>query len=210
MAELKELGDFVKDNDMRVTFHPDHFAIINTPDKEVLKKSLLDLVHHAKLFNAMGLDYKSKLVIHVGGGYKDKTASLERFIENWAKVPKGLQYRIALENDDKIYTATEVLYLCQKLQLPMVLDIHHYRCNHGENESLEEILPEFLDTWRKTGLNPKIHVSSPRSKNDMLSHHDYVNPGDLYPFLKLVKEYNVDLDVMVEAKQKDKAMFKPS
>ncbi|MTI81803.1 MAG: UV DNA damage repair endonuclease UvsE [Firmicutes bacterium] len=205
--QLKELGDFIKENEIRVTFHPDHFTVLNTPDEEVFRKSLIDLVHHARIFNAMKLDYHSKLVIHVGGGYKDKISSLERFVENWAKVPKGLQHRITLENDDKTYTASEVLYLCNKLQLPMVLDIHHFRCNHDEDEKMAEIIPEFINTWKNTELPPKIHVSSPKNEKDLKSHHEFIDPDDLYPFLKLMRKHNVNFDVMVEAKQKDKAMF---
>jgi UV DNA damage endonuclease len=90
----------------------------------------------------------------------------------------------------------------------MVLDIHHYRCNHDEDEDLNKIIPKFINSWRKSGLKPKIHVSSPRSKKDMLSHNDYINPDDLYPFIKLMSKFNSELDVMVEAKKKDEAMFK--
>ena len=47
------------------------------------------------------------------------------FIENWAGLPQGIARRITLENDDKIFTAMDTLYLCEKLMIPMVLDIHH-------------------------------------------------------------------------------------
>ena len=89
----------------------------------------------------------------------------------------------------------------------MVMDIHHFRCNSG-CDKLEEILPGFLTSWKDTSLPAKIHASSPRSPGDCRSHHDYVNPTDLYPFLKLAREFGQDLDVMVEAKQKDQAMFR--
>lgn len=203
-----ELGEFIKENKMRISFHPDHYTVINTPNKEIFNKSLYYLEHHLKLFNAMGLDCNSKLVIHGGGGYKDKKASLERFVQNWDSLPEKLRCAIILENDDKIFTASEILHLCKKLSLPMVLDIHHFRCNSNEEESLAELAPEFVNTWNGSGLNPKIHVSSPRSEKDFLNHHDYVNTEDVYPFLKIMREYNINFDVMVEAKQKDLAMFK--
>ncbi|MTI85477.1 MAG: UV DNA damage repair endonuclease UvsE [Firmicutes bacterium] len=207
-SELMELGQFIRENKMRVTFHPDHFTVINTPGADVLEKSIVDLRHHAGLLEAMGLNTRAKLVMHVGGGYKNKSASLERFRQNWSQVPSEARERITLENDDKIYTGSDVLWLCEQLKLPMVLDIHHYLCNHGHGETLGELAPRFIDSWQETGLNPKIHVSSPKSEKNRLSHHDYVDPGDLYPFLTIMREHNRDFDVMVEAKQKDRAMFK--
>ena len=206
--QLSEIGNFIKENKMRVTFHPDHYTLINSPKEEVFKSAIIDLTHHCRIFKAMGLDEHAKLITHVGGGYNNKEESLERFIENWARIPKDIARRMTLENDDKIFTANETLYLCEKLMLPMVLDIHHFKCNHEEESTLEEIYPRVISTWKYTGLPPKIHVSSPRNDTDFRSHNDYVKADDLYPFLMLARKYNVDLDVMVEAKQKDKAMFK--
>jgi len=203
-----ELGNFIKENEMRVTFHPDHYTLINTPKEDVFKASVVDLVHHCRIFNAMGLRANAKLITHVGGGYNSKEESLERFIDNWARIPKGIYKRMTLENDDKTYTANDTLYLCEKLQLPLVLDIHHFQCNHEEESTLDEICPRFIATWDGTGLPPKIHVSSPRSTADFRSHHDYVDTSNVYAFLLLARKHIDSLDVMVEAKKKDKAMFK--
>jgi UV DNA damage endonuclease len=121
-------------------------------------------------------------------------------------VPGYIADRIAIENDDKTFTAKDVLELCNAISLPMVLDIHHYQCNN-EGENLAEILPAVFSTWNTAGLPPKFHISSPKSAIDFRSHHDFVNPDDLYPFLRLARELNNDIDIMVEAKQKDRAMF---
>lgn len=205
--QLIEIGNFIKKNNIRVTFHPDHYTIINSPKEEVFISSVMDLTHHCRILNAMRLDEHSKLLIHVGGGYNNKDKSLKKFIENWSRLPKDITKRISLENDDKIFTANDTLYLCEKLQLPLVLDIHHFRCNHEEGNVLEDIYPRFFSTWNNTGLTPKIHISSPKSETNIRSHHNFVNSDDLYSFLMMAREYKVNLDVMVEAKQKDKAMF---
>lgn len=208
--QLREIGAFVREHQMRVTFHPDHFTLLNSPREEVLLTSLLDLEHHCRIFEAMKLDPRARLVIHIGGGYKNKEESLARFATNWERVPKFITGRLTLENDDKTYTAAEVLNLCEKLNIPMVFDIHHHRCNPG-GEDLGELLPRFFKTWGQAGLPPKVHASSPRSTKDFRSHHDFVHPGDLYPFLRLVRECSCPpkvLDVMVEAKQKDQAMLR--
>lgn len=206
--QLMEMGNFIKKNNIRVTFHPDHYTLINSPREEVFISSVMDLTHHCRIFNAMRLGEHAKLIIHVGGGYSNKDDSLERFIENWSRLPLGISKHISLENDDKIFTANDTLYLCEKLQLPMILDMHHFRCNHEEGSVLEDIYPRFFSTWDITGLPPKIHVSSTRSETDIRSHHDFINSNDLYSFLKMARDYKVNLDVMVEAKRKDKAMLR--
>lgn len=205
---FRELGDYVRLNNFRVSFHPDHYTLINSPKEEVLQSSLIDLQHHHDMLEAMGLGSEAKLVIHVGGAYKDKEDSLQRFLHNWPKVPTAIQQRLTLENDDKTYTVTEVLELCEELQIPMVLDLHHFKCNRKGNEDISALFPRIAATWQGTGLNPKIHISSPKNEKDFRSHHDFVNPLDLLPFLQCIEGLGLDLDVMVEAKQKDTAMFK--
>ncbi|KAF1085703.1 UV DNA damage endonuclease [Sporotomaculum syntrophicum] len=206
--QLQQIGEFVKQHEMRVTFHPDHFTLINTPREDVFQASVNDLMHHCRLLEVMRLNDQAKLITHIGGGYGNKKSALDKFIENWARIPQNIARRIALENDDKTFTARDTLCLCQKLQLPMVLDIHHFSCNHETDSRLEDIYPGFVDTWQETGLPPKIHASSPKSEADSRGHHDYVEPGSVYNFIKLARELPIDLDVMVEAKQKDQAMFK--
>lgn len=205
---LARIGSLVRENGMRVSFHPDHFTLINSPREEVFQASMRDYAHHCRLLEAMGLDSRAKLVTHVGGGYGDREKSLGLFLVNWEKVPGFISGRITLENDDRTFTAGDVLSLGERLGLPVVLDLHHHLCRREEGSRLEEIAPRFLRTWLGTGINPKIHASSPRSETDPRSHHDYVDPGHVYTFLKMAAVYGQDLDVMVEAKKKDLAMFR--
>ncbi|MGI6549497.1 MAG: UV DNA damage repair endonuclease UvsE [Syntrophomonadales bacterium] len=206
LPRFKAIGEFVKEHGQRVSFHPDHFTLINSPRQEVWQASLADLDHHCLMLEAMQLDHRSKLVIHVGGGYQNKENARARFCDNWQLLSERVRNRIVLENDDRVYTAADVLGLCQELHIPMVLDIHHFACNN-EGEDLHELLPAIFQTWQGSGLPPKIHVSSPKSADQPRHHHDFVNPDDLYPFLSLAREITPELDVMVEAKQKDLAMF---
>lgn len=203
--EFKKIGDFVKEKDMRVSFHPAQFTVLNSPKEHVFKNSIQDLLYHVQQLEAMGLDEKTKMVLHVGGAYGDKDKAIERFIEQWKVVPASIQKRLILENDDKTFNAEEVVNLCEYINVPMVLDIHHHKCNH-ENEDLSPIIDRIFKTWNTTGIVPKIHVSSPKNEKEFRSHHDYINPDDLVPFLDLAKEYNQDLDIMIEAKKKDETL----
>lgn len=206
-AEFKEIGDLVKSRDFRVSAHPDHYTLINSKSDEVIESSIRDLDYHARVFEAMGLeDYKYKLVMHIGGLYKDKEKSIERFKENFIKLPDRIRNRIILENDDKSYTASDVLRICKDLKVPMVLDVHHHSCvNNGEK--LEDLLPQVFDTWNGEAFNPKIHFSSPKSPKSFRSHADDIDIDEFRGFLDITKKVGRDFDVMLEAKNKDVALL---
>lgn len=208
--EFTEIGDFVKENDFRISAHPDHFTLINSPAKKVLQDSIRDLDYHVNIYEAMGLtDYKYKLVMHVGGQYKDKKVAIERFKENFVKLPDRIRKRITVENDDKSFTAAEVLGICNELKIPMVIDIHHHNCvNNGEK--LEELLPSVFDTWNGEYFKPKIHFSSPKNCKDFRSHADFIDLKEFTDFLETVKKVGRDFDVMLEVKNKDSALLKLS
>lgn len=96
MPQLIDIGSFVKENKMRVGFHPDHYTLINTPREEVFESSLADLHHHCRILQAMRLDERAKLVTHIGGSYRNKKKSIEKFIENWNRIPEDIAGRITI------------------------------------------------------------------------------------------------------------------
>jgi UV DNA damage endonuclease len=57
-------------------------------------------------------------------------------------------------------------------------------------------------------LAPKIHVSSPKSESDPRGHADYVDADAFYAFAKGIAPSTPRLDVMIEAKRKDDALFR--
>jgi UV DNA damage endonuclease len=87
-----------------------------------------------------------------------------------------------------------------------MFDYHHYKANPGD-APLEELLPRFVATWKNTGRPPKVHLSSPKDDKAYRSHHDYVSLDYVLPFFKMMAEFTDELDVMVEAKQKDRAVL---
>lgn len=204
----KDIGSYILENNLRVSAHPDHFTLINTPREDILQASLKDLEYHVKIFEAMKLDEKdAKLVLHVGGTYGNKKTAAERFIRNFQLMDKRYQNRIILENDDKSFTAKEVLDICQNLSIPMVLDIHHHWCNNNA-ENLAEILPYIFQTWANEKHPPKIHASSPKDQKNIRAHADYVDKSFLMDFIGIARKYSYDFDIMIEAKKKDLALFK--
>lgn len=207
-ALYSTIGDYIKEHRLRVSAHPDHFTVLNTPNKAVLETALKDLDYHVRIFEAMGLSAKeAKLVIHVGGTYGSKKKAIERFIEQFKQIDPRFQERIMLENDDKSFTAKEVLGICQTLKIPMVLDIHHHFCNH-QGEKIEDLLEDIFNTWDNEAHPPKIHASSPKCEKQIRAHADYVDANFLMDFVRIAKVLNRDFDVMVEAKQKDLALLR--
>lgn len=203
--EFKAIGDFVKEHGVRVGLHPDHFTLLNSPKLEVQEASRRDLNYHLNMLEGMGLGTTSKLVIHVGGKYQDRSLALERFKEQFKALSEKIRQRLILENDDRCFTAAEVLKLAKEIGTPMVLDIHHHQIlNHGEN--LDDLLPEIFATWGSE--TPKVHLSSPRSEKDPRSHADYIEAGTAVEFINLARKLNRDFDMMLEAKQKDLALLK--
>ena len=190
---------------MRVSAHPDHYTLLNSPKTEVLAASVKDLDYHVNMLEAMGLPTAPHLVIHVGGVYKNKESSLDRFVSQFNSLSDRIRLRLMLENDDKVYTAAEVLALCQQISVPMVLDVHHHYCaNNGE--TVADLWPDIVRTWH--GAIPKIHISSPKNMKEFRSHADFVEVADVLPFLTMAGKFGQDVDVMIEAKNKDQALFK--
>ncbi len=203
--QYQKIGEKINDNKMRVDVHPDQFCVLNSTKKEVLENTFQILEYHYKILEVLGIENKI-IILHIGSSVLGKENSIKRFINNFYKLPNYIQKCIAVENDDKIYNIEDCLKLCHQLNIPFVLDYHHHLCNN-DGQNIDDYLKDIFDTWNFT---PKIHFSSPKNKTkkEIRSHHDYININDFIDFLNRIKHLNIDLDIMLEAKAKDEALFK--
>ncbi len=199
------LGKLISKNNIRIDFHPDQFCVLNSINKDVVDNSIEILKYHYKILDVLGIKDKI-LVLHIGSNVFGKEKSLNRFIRNFKLLPKYLQQSIAIENDDKVFTIEDCLYLSKKLDIPVILDYHHFMCNH-DDININHFLNDIVSSWK--GKIPKMHFSSPKNntKKEIRSHHDYINSDDFISFLKLIEIYDYDIDIMIEAKKKDVALF---
>ena len=204
--DFEYVGKLINDSKMRVDTHPDEFNVINSINPKVVENTKINLVRQAEWFEDFKYDL-GKMVIHVGGATNGKDAGLERFITNFTTFPTEVKSKIIIENDDKTYTAQETLKLCNELNLPMVLDIHHHNCNNN-GENIYELIPKIFLTWENQQLPPKLHFSSPRDGEKDRKHSDFINANDFITFLENIKLLNTDIDIMLECKEKDLALFK--
>lgn len=204
LDEYKKIGKLINDNNIRVDTHPDQYAVLNSMDSKIVKNTVEILEYHYKIMDAIGI--KDKIIIlHVGSSACGKKASITRFINNFNKLPDHIKKCIAVENDDKVYNIKDVLELCHKINVPMVLDYHHFICNN-EKEDINDYLKEIIDTW--DGKLPKMHFSSPKSKlkKEFRSHSNYINKECFIKFINILKKQDKDIDIMLEAKAKDDAV----
>lgn len=207
VKDLKRIGQLIKNNNMRVDFHPDQFNVINSIKEKVVEDTIRNLNHAVDLYDYMDYD-DGKLVIHTGSSVGGKEKSIIRFINNFRIMPERIKKRIILENDDKVFTAKDVLNICQEVKIPMVLDLHHHRCKN-EGEKVEDFLEDVFNTWSNEGLLPKVHFSTPKDGEYDRKHADYIDCKDFIQFLDIAKKsIDRDFDVMIEAKKKDQALFK--
>lgn len=197
-----------KIKNMRLDFHPDQYTVLNSARNEVVEASIKNLEYHYNLLNSFNIKNKL-LLLHVGSSVFGKKPSITRFINVFNSLPEHLKYLIALENDDKVYTAKDTLELCEKISVPMVLDYHHHICNN-DGEDIKILLPRIYKTWTNKKDAPKMHFSSPKSKlkKEFRSHHDYIDVHEFMKFLKILKKFDIDTDIMLEAKAKDEALFR--
>jgi len=206
---LGEIGKYVDEHKIRLTSHPGPFNVLTSPHEHVVENCINDLSTHGEVFDMMGVSRTpyNKINIHIGGAYGDKVSAMERFCENFNRLPNSVKSRLTVENDDKatMYSVKDLYegVYC-KIGIPIVFDYHHHRfCTGGLSE--EDALEVAISTW-PTDIVPVVHYSESRNieqENDKIkpqAHSDYV-----YDY---IDTYGNEVDIMVEAKAKELAVLK--
>ena len=209
---LAEAGRVAAELGHRLTTHPGQFTQLGSPRPEVIVAAVRDLEYHCELLDLLKLPPQQNrdaiMVLHMGGVFGDKAATIERFKENYAKLSQGIKDRIVLENDDVCYTVHDLLPVCEELNIPMVLDYHHHNILFNENELREGTLDimnlydRIKATWTRKNIKQKMHYSEPC-------------PGAITgrqrrkhsPRVYTLPPCEPDMDLMIEAKDKEQAVF---
>ncbi len=208
---LKEIGEKSKKYNQRLTFHPGQYNVVGTPNKTSFNQTCNDLKYHADVLDLMQLDNNSVMVVHGGGIYGDKNATIQRWCEQYHLLPENVKKRLVLENCEKCFSIVDCLKVSKEIGIPIVFDTHHYDCycKLHPNEKFEKpdfYIKDILDTWNKKSVKPKFHVSEQGSGR--IGHHsDYIENIPDY-LLEIPEKYDVDIDIMIEAKMKEQAIFK--
>ena len=171
-----------------------------------------DLEYHAELLSLLKMppqqDRDAVMILHLGGVFGDKAATLDRFRENYARLPQGIKDRLVLENDDVSWSVHDLLPLCEELNIPMVLDFHHHNIIFDAEQIREgtkdimELYPRILAIWKRKKITPKMHYSEPTPAAITGRQRRKHNPR-----VATLPPCPPDMDLMIEAKDKEQAVF---
>ena len=199
-AQFKEIGLFIRQNNLRISMHPDQFTLINAMDESIFQRSLKELNYHVRLFECLNLDSTAKIQIHVGGVYGNKPASIQRFIRRYHQMDERLKRCLVIENDDNNYSVKECLAIHKKTGIPVVLDVfHHQLYNHGE--SLTAVFDSVRETWAGNHGPMIIDYSSQQPGSRKGAHAAIIDEEDFRRFIRTTGHY--DFDLMLEIKDKE-------
>jgi UV DNA damage endonuclease len=206
-AMLRKCGDYATSVGQRLTFHPGPFNKLTSSNPSVTSNTIRDLTIHADILDLMGLSntHYNKINIHVGATYKDKPMAVAQFLNNWDLVPDNVKSRFTLENDDKpsLYTTEELYNLIHKhTNIPIVFD-HHHHSLHNDGMSSADALAIAVSTWGN--VKPVVHYSQSRAVEQNIKCPAQAHSDSYW---ETMDTCGYDVDVMLEAKFKEIALFK--
>lgn len=224
-ADLALLGRLAREADIRLSFHPSQFIVLNSENETLTRKSMWDLDSQADMLDRMECGPEAVLVVHVGGAYGDRESGWRRWAATWKRLGEPVRRRLVLENDDIRYSASDVLKVHAATGVKCVFDYQHHWCFNPEGLPMVETLERFCKTW-PGGVRPKMHFSCARTemrelkrknrstgKNELVlqppvwtGHADYNNPFETITFLRSIR--HIDTDIMLESKAKDLSLIR--
>lgn len=199
--EIRRAGELARSLGIRPSMHPGQYIQPASSRPEVAERSLNELRYATRVFDLMGAE-DAVTVLHMGGAYGDRPGTAARFVEVMRPQEEVLRY-LALENDERIWTASEVVETARALNIPAITDSFHHGLNPG-GLSLREAIDFSLPTWEMRAARPKLHLSSQDPEKRPGAHAYYVETEDWDALLSALD--GREADVMVEAKGKEQAL----
>lgn len=205
---LKSCGDYAKETDQRITFHPSPYGVLASENPSVVKKALKELNQHGEIFDIMGLDRNHfyPINIHVNTTKPTKEAAAIRFCENFEMLSESTKSRLVVEVDDKKsqYNAVDLYRMVySKINIPVTFDYLHNKCNPSHLDE-KQALALCLSTWTK-GIPAITHYSDSKKlyedeTSKEVAHTDWIWGN--------VETYGLDFSIEFEVKMKDLALLK--
>ncbi|RCI11515.1 hypothetical protein L249_7719 [Ophiocordyceps polyrhachis-furcata BCC 54312] len=208
---LADAGRVAAELGHRLTTHPGQYTQIGSPRPDVVTAAVRDLEYHDEMLSLLSLpgqlNRDAVMILHMGGMYGDKGATLDRFRQNYAKLSDGVKRRLVLENDDVVWSVHDLLPVCEELNIPLVLDFHHHNIVFDPvmREGTQDVISLFdriKATWTRKGITQKMHysesVAGAVTSRNRRKHSARV---------KTLPPCANDMDLMIEAKDKEQAVF---
>ena len=199
-GEMSLIGKRINALGLRVAVHPDQFVVLNSDSPEVVANSVKILAMHARTLDYLEQPLSSWSLLEIHGGKGKRAAALVEAIQG---LPLNVRSRLALENDEYIYSAGEILDICRAASVPMVFDAHHHVCHEHISDYSDPSLYHFVDAARTTWPLAEwqlAHISNGREFFTDRRHSDLVvDMPDAYKKIPWIE---------VEAKAKEVAIQK--
>jgi UV DNA damage endonuclease len=202
---MTKIGDKIKSNGIRVSYHPGPFNVLASENTSVVEKTIKELNKHAELMDLMGLDQTTfyPINIHINTTQPTREEAAQRFVDRFPSLSESCKKRLTLENDDSPNQySVKILHdlVHTKIGIPIVFDQHHF--NYGpQDQTMEEALKLAHSTWSTRAMT---HMSSPKTLEDnsgkQTAHADYI--------YEEIKTFGLDFDTEIEAKAKDLAVIR--
>lgn len=204
--DLAALGRIAARSGQRLSLHPSpagaSLSGLSAATREAARR---ELRYGARVLDLLGQGPEARVVVHVGGAAPDRATALDRAHRFLDSLDEEVRRRIAVEHDDRIWRAREVLPLAREHGLPFVVDnLHHAVLPSEPPLALAELFAAAAATWHALGLRPKAHLATQRAGAKAGAHADRIDPADARRVLAALPG---PYDLMLEAKEKDLALF---
>jgi len=206
---MSEAGKIAMDAGQRLSFHPGPFNCLGSHNEKVVLKTIAELDAHAAQMDLMGLPVspQAKINIHIGGAYGEHDKALARFCDNFKRLAPTTQARLTVENDDReSMFSTKMLYdgVSRHIGVPIVFDSHHHDLG-PQDLDYHDAFHLARQTWIDRGVKQQCHHSNSRKHYEDSSVKATAHSDWYYtPF----EAYDKDVDVVLECKKKELALFK--
>jgi UV DNA damage repair endonuclease len=220
---MAPIGETARQNNVRLSFHPDQFVVLASDREEVVNKSIEEFEYHASMARFMGYGktfQDMKINVHISGrkgpqGIRDVFGRLSPEARN----------TLTLENEEYTHGLSDCLSLSDLV--PTVMDIHHNWIREGNYISHnDDLVKQVIDSWR--GVRPTLHYSVSRedilvghSGSQLPNHGALIESGHSKQKLRAHSDYYWNeavndwamtfydkFDMMCESKAKNLASFK--
>jgi len=205
---MERIAYYVRLHKHRLSAHPGPFNLLASPNEAVVKKTLIELENHSKVFDLLELEESvyNKINIHIGATYNNKELAANTWVKNVRRLSDTCLSRLTVENDDKasMWSVKELYEMVHsQCSVPIVFDYHHHSfCTGGLSEF--EALQTATKTW-PYDIIPVVHYSEGKSVhlNDSTirpqAHSELINGP--------IKTYGINVDVMIECKGKEQGLL---
>jgi UV DNA damage endonuclease len=204
--DLERIGKIALRSGQRLSLHPSPAgASLASARQEVRAAAIEELSYATRVLDLLGQGPEARVVVHVGGAAPDRQTALDsahRFLD---AMPDDARRRIAIEHDDRIWNAREALPLATEHGLPLLADcLHNAVLPSTPRLSMEQLFRMAAKTWHALGLRPKHHIASQDPDKKPGAHAARISPADWLQIRAALKD---PADLMIEAKDKDLALF---